>query len=449
MDYYLYLPPGGDKMTKHAVDTIPPVPPHCTRFVCISDTHNEHRQLKLPWGHVLVHSGDMLTASGTRYVKRTDKGTITHVDPLGPKLVKNFAQWLGKLPHPHKVVIGGNHDLVLEAMGTDTVKHLIASESGGRAIYLCHENASVGRLKVFGSPHAHWGGTNDAFFKRNTDYSKMENGTHLMLTHMPAILPQREDRAMVMALERAGASLHVSGHCHWAHGLYKTKNSGVPCVVASVCEAKWRKFKELNSGPGGERGDNFGDSIKGWGGGGYNLFFPAIVCDILVPGGPPSGKDVWKGEGALPELHTPKESNGKVVEEKQQTGTEKPEPKPNLLFFGATTDPGAVQRLVPLLQDKWNVHLFKSATEAIRAIKESGTNFACAVAKLGSTNNKGWDVLKAIKPGTPVIVHSATACRNEGTRRNLCKDFGPQIFICDHSSEGAMLNALEQLTVCR
>ena len=56
---FLYLPPGGTQLTRHYVSTDagvnnPPIPDGAVRVVCISDTHNEHDSIVLPWGHVLV-----------------------------------------------------------------------------------------------------------------------------------------------------------------------------------------------------------------------------------------------------------------------------------------------------------------------------------------------------------------------------------------------------------
>lgn len=81
---------------------------HHTRVVCMSDTHNQHHELRLPLGDVLVHAGDILTESGTRYVS-----TGIGFD-RGVGLFDNFCTWLGEQPHAFKVVVPGNHDMVRE-----------------------------------------------------------------------------------------------------------------------------------------------------------------------------------------------------------------------------------------------------------------------------------------------------------------------------------------------
>ena len=66
-----------------------------TRIVCLADTHNLHKRVDVPAGDVVVFAGDM-TSSGTSME------------------VRHFFDWLYELPHPHKVVIAGNHDWIFE-----------------------------------------------------------------------------------------------------------------------------------------------------------------------------------------------------------------------------------------------------------------------------------------------------------------------------------------------
>jgi predicted phosphohydrolase len=59
--------------------------------VCISDTHNKHRDLVVPDGDILIHAGDF-----------TLFGKEEHA--------QDFNTWLGTLPHKHKIVVNGNHE---------------------------------------------------------------------------------------------------------------------------------------------------------------------------------------------------------------------------------------------------------------------------------------------------------------------------------------------------
>ena len=60
-------------------------------IVCISDTHNKHRDLTVPDGDILIHAGDF-----TLYGKEEH--------------AVDFNSWLGTLPHRHKIVVNGNHE---------------------------------------------------------------------------------------------------------------------------------------------------------------------------------------------------------------------------------------------------------------------------------------------------------------------------------------------------
>ena len=65
------------------------------RIVCISDTHELHRELDVPPGDMLIHAGDF-----TVFSER-------------PSIVRDFDEWLGELPHRHKIVVPGNHDFLM------------------------------------------------------------------------------------------------------------------------------------------------------------------------------------------------------------------------------------------------------------------------------------------------------------------------------------------------
>merc|ERR1719402_1576325 len=84
-------------ITKLEIDgTPPPWPrPGVVRIILISDTHNKHRNLKMPPGDILIHSGDA-----------TNRGSL--------KAIQEFDTWLGELNYQHKVVVPGNHDTAMD-----------------------------------------------------------------------------------------------------------------------------------------------------------------------------------------------------------------------------------------------------------------------------------------------------------------------------------------------
>jgi hypothetical protein len=288
IQHFAYLAPGGDTLVPAHTSAPPPTANGCLRVVCIADTHNEHESLVLPAGDVLLHAGDCLTASGTRHVERRSDGSIVRVHPEGEALFTRFATWLGAQPFRHRLLVGGNHDLVLQGLGAERVQQILAASTtvGDPPVYLEHTSTTIaGGLRVFGSPFAHYAGRNDAFLvPGGCDFSDMPNGCDIVVTHMPCVLPAQrgphhthEDDALSRALQRTGASLHVSGHCHWAHGLYHTTlGRGVPCVVASVSDSHWVRPLGLKAAS-GMRGDP-ADAQDG----GYNVELCPIVCDVQV-----------------------------------------------------------------------------------------------------------------------------------------------------------------------
>ena len=114
------------------------------RVICIADTHNA-----TPWvpnGDVLIHAGDL-----------TQFGTF---DELQAQL-----NWLNSLPHQHKVVIAGNHDVLFDDAFIEKFPHRapLAKEGKGKqdldwrdTKYLQDTSVMLTgngyKLKVFGSP---------------------------------------------------------------------------------------------------------------------------------------------------------------------------------------------------------------------------------------------------------------------------------------------------------
>lgn len=65
------------------------------KLVCISDTHQMHSKVDVPFGDILIHCGD--------FCNRGDS-----ID------VGNFLHWMDQQPHATKIVVPGNHDKILE-----------------------------------------------------------------------------------------------------------------------------------------------------------------------------------------------------------------------------------------------------------------------------------------------------------------------------------------------
>ncbi|KAF1846499.1 Metallo-dependent phosphatase [Cucurbitaria berberidis CBS 394.84] len=179
-------------------------------IVCISDTHNSQPS-DIPPGEVLIHAGDI-----------TQTGTL--------KEIQTSLDWINSLPHPHKVLIAGNHDILLDHTDPRADPVANASINWGNITYLDSESTTIsctnGReLKIYGSPltprHGNW-----AFqYPRNQNvwHHKIPAGTDILITHGP---PKGHLDAgyfgckhLLDEVWRAKPRLHVFGHVHDGHGM--------------------------------------------------------------------------------------------------------------------------------------------------------------------------------------------------------------------------------------
>ncbi|KAF2636773.1 Metallo-dependent phosphatase, partial [Massarina eburnea CBS 473.64] len=140
----------------------PPDPsgPAPIKVVCISDTHNTTPPI--PPGDILIHAGD-----------------LTH-DGAGADLSAQLS-WLRSQPHAHKIVIAGNHDLLLDAAwaskasstkrrveeeeelsnddNNDTTSNTppVPALDWTELTYLAHNSTTITiqnrEIKIFGSPY--------------------------------------------------------------------------------------------------------------------------------------------------------------------------------------------------------------------------------------------------------------------------------------------------------
>ncbi len=177
--------------------------------MCVSDTHELHRQLTIPRGDIFVHAGDF-----TMFGKRASQAA-------------DFDSWLGELPHPVKLVIPGNHEFYIEEDEDRADQYL------KNATVLINQGIEAFGLKIWGSPLTDlYGG---AFGRSSPDdlrriYKQIPAGVDVLITHGPPHGILDRDRpqypgAGYMELRLAVASLkpilHVFGHIHGGYGLLR------------------------------------------------------------------------------------------------------------------------------------------------------------------------------------------------------------------------------------
>ena len=63
---------------------------------CISDTHGQHKKIRLPGGDILIHSGDCSSEGGLDEVLE-------------------FLDWFKEQEYSHRILIAGNHDFILSS----------------------------------------------------------------------------------------------------------------------------------------------------------------------------------------------------------------------------------------------------------------------------------------------------------------------------------------------
>lgn len=219
--------------------------PGAVRFVAISDTHNRHDQLSVPAGDVLLCAGDF-----------TYKGTV--------KEITRFNSWLGTLPHKHKIVIAGNHDLLLDHKAYNrlwekwvkTKEHAapeVAKQLLTNATYLEHEEVVINGVRVFGSPYQPAIPRRTMAFNLSRGaesaavWETVPAGIDVLCTHGPPY--GRRDRiflggkrvgcrALAAAVQRTQPQYHVFGHIHESYGV--EEGNGTTFINAACVNLRYK-----------------------------------------------------------------------------------------------------------------------------------------------------------------------------------------------------------------
>lgn len=199
------------------------------RIVCISDTHL--RYVAVPSGDLLIHAGDA-TIEGT------------------PKEFAQFFDWFGKLPHPHKVFIAGNHDWIFEKK-----PELARSMIPPGVTYLQDELATVNGLKIYGSPwqpeFMDWAFNLVRGWPLRKKWEAIPAGIDILVTHGPPLSildysPFGQEHVgcadLRNELSRVKPKLHVFGHIHHSYG--KMELGGTTFVNASICDEAYRATRQ-------------------------------------------------------------------------------------------------------------------------------------------------------------------------------------------------------------
>lgn len=219
------------------------------RFVCISDTHNQHDAFTLPEGDVLIHAGDF-TGTGTR--QQTER----------------FLTWFCAQPHPHKILVAGNHELTLDAphyewawlrfhrrgkLDDRAIRELIMSaQARGQLDYLHDRAIEIAGVKLYGSPYqpefCGWAFNLNRGPESQAAWSKIPSDTDILITHGPPLghgdllAGQQTHCGCVNLLaelqQRVQPAYHIFGHIHEGYGV--TSDGVTAYINASSCDADYR-----------------------------------------------------------------------------------------------------------------------------------------------------------------------------------------------------------------
>jgi len=187
------------------------------KVTAISDLHGDRPKLK--GGDLLIVAGDW--TGRDRYSE--------HVE---------FAQWLAKQDYEKKVIIAGNHDMLVQK----NTKYGIEVEMPALdATYLCDSGTEYQGLKIWGTPWTQWfHGVNPdctAFMLRSEfelieKYSLIPYDTDILISHGPCYM--RLDKTLygdyagsqalrdqVEYLKGKQLKYHFHGHIHEAAGQHE------------------------------------------------------------------------------------------------------------------------------------------------------------------------------------------------------------------------------------
>ncbi|KAJ6092336.1 hypothetical protein N7467_004305 [Penicillium canescens] len=213
-------------------DDLPPL-----RIICVSDTHNATPAL--PPGDILIHAGD-LTAHGT-------------FDEVQAQLY-----WLSSQPHTHKIVIAGNHDILLD----EASDMKFVTRTGDSVTERKKLDWRGLQVKIYGSPQtpefALWAFQYPPI--RDVWTGRVPDDTDILVVHGPPALygdwdgdrgateevKVKGDGYLLHEIRRVQPKMVVCGHIHGGFGLAIIKHDGIQESINDL-QMRWGGYGLLKA----------------------------------------------------------------------------------------------------------------------------------------------------------------------------------------------------------
>lgn len=192
------------------------------RIVAMADTHSYHDDLDVPDGDVLIHAGDL-----------TRSGSLEELEAAHA--------FLARQPHPHKLVVAGNHERCLEDQ-PDAARRILTDVT-----YLQDEAVSIGGVSFYGSPwqpafHS-WAFNVERGPELAQRWALIPQNTDVLVTHAPPIgigdrIAEDHRAGCADLLHRVltvQPKLHLFGHIHTDRGRWNLAGVTFANVTTDEC----------------------------------------------------------------------------------------------------------------------------------------------------------------------------------------------------------------------
>ncbi len=206
------------------------------RIVALSDTHGYHKKLTIPDGDLLIHCGDFSMRAKLRDVVE-------------------FSNWMKSLPHKHKIVVVGNHDVYCEA------NEFLTRAEFSPMYYLNHQLIEIEGYRIFGSPYSpgiyepsDWVFDYPPNGKKSEQlWSQIPSKLDVLITHGPPkgildrvtdINPGEDynvgDVNLLYYVKQTHPKVHIFGHIHEGAGSYVSDCWTTRFYNVCICDGNYR-----------------------------------------------------------------------------------------------------------------------------------------------------------------------------------------------------------------